>query len=283
MGRPWWYDSYWKKQGDEPSRYQPNIARRKPSRPRRNTARNVLLRILLNLTILAGLAALARYGYMLFTHELNPLIGSIVFLLGITTWILLIGLIRRRYSMVKPSFKLTTFSVIMVLIVFTFAGMQPLAGYNDVAIGKITNFINEQELKAEERRVAEEERRAIEKAEMDAAGVVSEYDFYKEYVVFFNEFRSENGRPRLIFNTALNELAAERALEISRPGHFSHQGIKKYNFGENIAMMAYSSDSASNLIEMWASSPGHRSNMLLYSYHRTGFAKNGKYAVQIFD
>jgi len=56
-----------------------------------------------------------------------------------------------------------------------------------------------------------------------------------------------------------------------------------FPIGENIAMMAYSSDTASDLIELWASSPGHRSNMLSYSYHRTGFAKNGKYAVQIFD
>ena len=117
---------------------------------------------------------------------------------------------------------------------------------------------------------------------MDAEGVEREYDFYKDYVVLFNEFRSENGRPPLIFNTALNKLAAERAIEISKPGNFSHAGLI-YNLGENIAMMAYSSDSASDLIKLWASSSGHRSNMLSSSYHSTGFAKNGKYAVQIFD
>jgi len=179
--------------------------------------------------------------------------------------------------------KLVAISLICLFLIFAFAGVQPMADYKDVAIGGITNFINEQRINAEERRAAEESRRATEEAEMQAAGVTSNYDFYKEYTVLFNEFRSENGRQPLVFDTELNQLAAQRAVEISQPGGFSHEGIEKYNLGENIAMMAYASDSPAELIELWADSPGHRSNMLLSSYHRTGFAKNGRYAVQIFD
>ncbi|MGA1790326.1 MAG: CAP domain-containing protein, partial [bacterium] len=51
---------------------------------------------------------------------------------------------------------------------------------------------------------------------------------------------------------------------------------------KNIAMMAYSTDSNATLIEQWANSPGHRSNMLSSMYSRTGFARDGRYAVQIF-
>ena len=243
-----------------------------------------LYRLALNLSTLSMLGLLVLSGVWLFSEQLaySPLVGSLIFLAELIFFIWLYRIVSKN-SWRQPSMKLTVFSLICLFLIFSFAGVQPMASYKDNAIGKISNFINEQEIKAEERKTAEENRRAVEKAEMDAAGVVSEYDFYEDYVVLFNEFRSGNARPPLVFDTALNKLASERAIEISQPGNFSHEGINKYNLGENIAMMAYSSDSASELIELWASSPGHRSNMILSSYHRTGFAKNGKYAVQIFD
>ncbi len=243
-----------------------------------------IYRLILNLSLLSLLGLLIWSGFSLFNQQFmqSPLVGSLVFLFELAIFIWLWRVVTKN-SWRQPSMKLTVFSLICLFLIFSFAGVQPMAGYKDVVVDKIADLINEQELKAEESRVAEENRRAIEKSEMDAAGVAVEYDFYKDFVVLFNEFRSENGRAPLVFDTTLNELATERALEISQPGNFSHEGIKKYNLGENIAMMAYSSDSASDLIDLWATSPGHRSNMLSSSYHRTGFAKNGKYAVQIFD
>ncbi len=243
-----------------------------------------IYRLILNLSALSLLGLLIWSGFSLFTQQFmqSPLVGSLVFLVELAFFIWLCRVLLKN-GWRQPTMKLTVFSLICLFLIFSFAGVQPMASYKDNAIDKIANFINEQEIKAEERKAAEENRRAVEKAEMDSAGVVSEYDFYEDYVVLFNEFRSENARPPLVFDTALNKLASERAIEISQPGNFSHEGIKKYNLGENIAMMAYSSDSASELIELWASSPGHRSNMISSSYHRTGFAKNGKYAVQIFN
>ena len=243
-----------------------------------------LYRLILNCSTLSLLGLIIWWGIKLFSKQLtqSPLIGSLILLVEFILFVWIWRVVAKN-SWRWPSMKLTVFSLICIFIIFAFAGVQPMTSYKDATIGKINNFVKEQQIKAEERRIAEENRRAAEKAEMDSVGVVSEYDFYKDYVVFFNKFRSENGRPPLVFDRALNKLAAERAIEISQPGNFSHEGIKRYNFGENIAMMAYSSDSASDLIEQWASSSGHRSNMLLYSYHRTGFAKNGKYAVQIFD
>jgi len=243
-----------------------------------------IYRTILNLSVLSLLGLLIWSCVSLFTQQFmqSPLVGSLVVLAELIFFIWLWRVVAKN-SWRWPSMKLTLLSAICLFLIFAFAGVQPFSTYKDTAIGNITNLVNEQKNKAEERRVAEESRKAVEKAEMDAAGVRSEYDFYKDYVVLFNEFRSENGRQPLIFDPGLNELAAERAIEISQPGNFSHEGIKRYNLGENIAMMAYSSDSASDLVELWASSPGHRSNMLSPSYYRTGFAKNGKYAVQIFD
>jgi len=243
-----------------------------------------IYRLILNLSVLSLLGLLIWSGVLLFTQQFmqSPLIGSLLFVFELAVFIWLCRVVsRNRWR--QPSMKLVVISLICLFLIFAFAGVQPMAEYKDVAIINITNFINEQRIKAEERRAAEESRRAAEEAEMHTAGVTTEYDFYKEYVVLFNEFRSENGRQPLVFDAELNQLAAQRAIEISQPGGFSHEGIEKYNLGENIAMMAYASDSPSDLIELWADSPGHRSNMLLSSYHRTGFAKNGKYAVQLFD
>jgi glucan phosphoethanolaminetransferase (alkaline phosphatase superfamily) len=243
-----------------------------------------IYRLVLNLSLVSLLGLLIWSSFSLFNQQFmqSPLVGSLVFLLELAIFIWSCRVISKN-SWRQPSMKLTILSLLCLFLIFSFAGVQPMASYKDGLIDRTTNFVNEQKLKAEERRVEEENRRAVEKAAMDAAGVVGEYGFYKDYVVLFNEFRSENGRQPLVFDSTLNELATKRALEISQPGNFSHKGIERYNLGENIAMMAYSSDTASDLIELWASSPGHRSNMLSYSYHRTGFAKNGKYAVQIFD
>lgn len=150
----------------------------------------------------------------------------------------------------------------------------------DTTVAMISSFIEERWLRVTKRRAAVENRKILG---MRAAGVIADYDFYKEYAVLFNQFRSAQGRQHLMFDVALNELAAQRAIEISQPRGFSHAGIEKYNVGENIAMMASSSDSPRDLIALWARSPEHRTNMLSYGYHKTGIAKNGKYAVQIFD
>ena len=243
-----------------------------------------IYRLILNLSLLSLLGLLIWSGVLLFTQQFmqSPLIGSVLFVFELAVFIWLCRVVsRNRWR--QPSMKLVVISLICLFLIFAFAGVQPMADYKDVAIGGITDSINEQRIKAEERRAAEESRRATEETEMQAAGVTSEYDFYEEYTVLFNEFRSENGRQPLVFDADLNQLAAQRAIEISQPGGFSHEGIEKYNLGENIAMMAYASDSPAELIELWADSPGHRSNMLFSSYYRTGFAKNGRYAVQIFD
>jgi len=109
-----------------------------------------------------------------------------------------------------------------------------------------------------------------------------QYSFYAQYVTMFNQFRSQHRRHHLMFDAELNRIAARRAIEISQPGRFSHAGAFKYRVAENIAMMAHSSYSPGELLRSWAASPGHRSNMLSYEYRRTGFARKGKYAVQVF-
>jgi len=103
-----------------------------------------------------------------------------------------------------------------------------------------------------------------------------------DYLQLFNEYREGNGLAPLTIDSNLNEIAMQRCFEISSPGQFSHEGIMKYKLGENIAKLAYSTDTNYELSELWVNSAGHRENMLTARYTKTGFARIGKYAVQLF-
>ena len=162
-----------------------------------------------------------------------------------------------------------------------FAGVEPFNSYKQWATTTTSSHLAEQRYLRELERVEEEQNQLRTQAEQEAAGVIREFDFYTEYAASFNEFRNRNGLPQLEFRSELNDIAATRAEEIATD--FSHDGIKQYNLGENIAMLAYSSDGPQQLLQLWADSPRHRANMLSGSYSFTGFAKNGRFAVQLFS
>ena len=199
-----------------------------------------------------------------------------MFIVAIAVWIILIRILRSRYKWTKPSFKLTTFSVIAIVLILTFAGVQPLASYKDHLIEGYKT--TQAERAAERERIEAEqtaERERIE-AERLAAGVAREYDFYKEYVALFNEFRQDNGVLSLIFVPDMNKLADQRCSQIRH--NFSHEGVPP-GCGENIAEGYFNPQS---LLNGWSNSPGHRINMLLSRYTVTGFATDGDYSVQLF-
>jgi len=124
----------------------------------------MLIKLCLNLVILAGFGFLIRYGYLLFVeHSEDALKGSIILIVGLAAWVAVIKLSRsRKYKWTKPSFKLTTFSVIAIVLILIFAGVQPLAGYKD---NLIESYKTAQAERAAERERAEAERAAEEEAE----------------------------------------------------------------------------------------------------------------------
>lgn len=109
-------------------------------------------RLFLNLAILAGFGALILHGYLLFTHKTDPIINSVILIAGIIAWILLIKLLYSRYERAKPSFKLTTFSVVVALLIFTFAGVQPMASYKDNLVESYRVIQTERASQVEEER-----------------------------------------------------------------------------------------------------------------------------------
>ena len=96
-----------------------------------------------------------------------------------------------------------------------------------------------------------------------------------EVVRLTNSARSQNGYAALVEDGALSEAAAVRAREIARS--FSHtrpsgasfssalseSGVSYLRAGENIAS---GQKSASEVVNAWMNSPGHRANILNSSY-----------------
>lgn len=116
-----------------------------------------------------------------------------------------------------------------------------------------------------------------------------------EVVRLTNSARSQNGYAALVEDGALSDAAAVRAREIAR--NFSHtrpsgasfssalseSGVSYLRAGENIAS---GQKSASEVVNAWMNSPGHRANILNSSYSRIGSASvnidGTLYWVQLF-
>ena len=116
-----------------------------------------------------------------------------------------------------------------------------------------------------------------------------------EVVRLTNSARSKNGYAALVEDGVLSEAAAVRAREIAR--RFSHtrpsgasfssalseSGVSYLRAGENIAS---GQKSASEVVNAWMNSPGHRANILNSSYSRIGSASvnidGTHYWVQLF-
>lgn len=116
-----------------------------------------------------------------------------------------------------------------------------------------------------------------------------------EVVRLTNSARSQNGYAALVEDGALSEAAAVRAREIARSfshtrpsgasfsSAFSESGVSYLRAGENIAS---GQKSASEVVNAWMNSPGHRANILNSSYSRIGSASvnidGTLYWVQLF-
>ena len=116
-----------------------------------------------------------------------------------------------------------------------------------------------------------------------------------EVVRLTNSARSQNGYAALVEDGALSDAAAVRAREIARS--FSHtrpsgasfssalseSGVTYLRAGENIAS---GQKSASEVVNAWMNSPGHRANILNSNYSRIGSASvnidGTLYWVQLF-
>jgi uncharacterized protein YkwD len=223
-------------------------------------------KLVLNLAILAGFGALIWYGYRLFTHKVTPLIGSIVFIVGIAVWVILIRILRSRYKWTKPSFKLTTFSVIAILLILTFAGVQPLANYKDNFIASCKTSLAEW---TAERERAEAERAAVEEAEkaeeaLEEAEAESKNieELEHNVVALVNAIRNERSSAPLIWDSELYTYSKQHSEDMASQKRLFHTSMYE-PYAEN----AWGGEgsigwTASTIVESWMSSDFHRTWLL---------------------
>ena len=110
------------------------IIKKKPIRRAWWTIPLIIRKVFLNLLVIAGLGVAAWTGYVLFTHQTTPVMGTILFLVvvGFSIWV--ISVVRsRRYRYTKPSFKLVFFSLLGIALVCAFAGIEPMLSIKDRA------------------------------------------------------------------------------------------------------------------------------------------------------
>jgi len=109
---------------------------------RRYVAIGVFYRILLNLSMLSLLALLLWFGIQLFSRKLSfdPLSGSLLLLaeLGFFVWL---WTVVSRNSWRWPSMKLTVFCLVIMILVFAFAGVEPISSYKDLALTKLSSIL----------------------------------------------------------------------------------------------------------------------------------------------
>ena len=124
-------------------------------------------KLFINLLVITGLGLAAWNGYLLFTHQIAPVRGTIIFLVAVGFSIWIISILRsRRYRYTKPSFKLIFSSLLGITLVCAFAGIEPLATYKDISIDFVTTQVGE----------VTESFREITPAQDDVTGIVAEVE-----------------------------------------------------------------------------------------------------------
>ncbi len=103
-----------------------------------NSKQRYLKKLVLNLTVLATEIGLIWVAYNTFTHRYTPLVGALS-IMGIIVllWFLISLSKKRGFRYKRPGMIKTTIVVISLMVIFAFAGVQPLAGYKDNLITKL--------------------------------------------------------------------------------------------------------------------------------------------------
>jgi hypothetical protein len=103
-----------------------------------------IYRLILNLSLLSLLGLLVWSGVLLFTQRFmqSPLVGSLVFVFEFIVFVWLCRVVSRN-SWRQPGMKLTLFSAVSLLLIFSFAGVQPLTTYKDNLVNSISDYFTD--------------------------------------------------------------------------------------------------------------------------------------------
>lgn len=241
-----------------------------------------VIKLFLSLLVIAGLADMIRRGYLLFTQRTDPIKNTIIFLVEVGLWFWIVAILRsRRYRYRNPKFKLTFIVVLAVILVCTFAGIEPLSSYKDNLFTSIGNYLEEQRLereaatkaaeearvKAEEAAQAEAAKKAVEQAKAEEERLTQEV-LETERLAFelINKERMLNGIMPTQWDDELYRLSKAHTQAMSDKGELFHSPMDS-PIGENAwggaGYYRYGTNELANVIvDSWMSSPLHRAWIL---------------------
>ncbi len=253
--------------GEKPDKRRKDLQRTKPAllhaatptRFLRKMWRTIplgILKLFLSLLVIAGLVDIIRRGYILFTHQTDPIKNTIILLVEIGLWFWIVAILRsRRYKYRKPKFKLVLITVIAITLIGSFAGIEPLSSYKDNLFDSITNYF--------------EERQAIsEAAEIAEAETIIQETLKAERLTFelINKKRMLNGALPTKWDDELYRLSKAHTQAMSDRGELFHSPVDA-SYGENAwGGVGYSNydyeELAEAIVNSWMSSPLHKAWIL---------------------
>jgi len=252
-------------------------------------------KLFLSLLVIAGLVDIIRRGYELFTHHTEPLKNTIIFLVEFAIWIWIITVLRkRRYKYRKPKFKVILISVVAIVLVCAFAGIDPMSSYKDKIFSAISTTLEErqaiseaakiaeaeklaeeeartksEELAAEETRIKSEalarveaERKAKEEALAAAEQKVKKISEMERNVVeLVNGLRTSRNSNPLIWDDRLYAYSRKHSEDMAIQQRMFHTSMNE-PYAENAWWGGGTRWTATDIVESWMSSPKHRTWLL---------------------
>lgn len=114
-----------------------------------------------------------------------------------------------------------------------------------------------------------------------------------DVVNILNETRKSKGRPALVVSAKLQAAAQAHADDMATQGYFSHTGKNGSTVGKRIKRQGYKfcwaaeniawgQKSATQVMQSWQDSAGHRKNNLSRKPTQVGAGGRGKYWVLVF-
>ncbi len=253
---------------------------------RRRKSVGKLYRLFLNLVILASVGIIVWSGINLFSGEFtqSPLIGSLVFLAEIAFFIWMWKVVAKN-SWRWPSMKLTVFSLIIVSIVFAFAGVSPLSNYKTSISSSFSAWMHDLERSRLEREAAEQAKEkekvaeaiamvpaaiseALTKSPESSISTQEEMNVRQAEEAAFtliNVYRQENGAPPTVWDDQLYELSKAHTQEMATRGELFHGSgdVVGENAWGGLGYYQYNTDDlAMAIVSSWVESPLHNAWLL---------------------
>ncbi|MDA3840327.1 MAG: leucine-rich repeat domain-containing protein [Patescibacteria group bacterium] len=114
--------------------------------------------------------------------------------------------------------------------------------------------------------------------------------FDEQFLCMLNEYRKQNGKSSLSYDSKLNTVALNHSTWMNVNGEFSHAGDGGSSFSERCSTagticdaenLAFGVSTAQKLFDMWKNSPAHNKNML-GDHAYLGIGLNSSYTTAVF-